>query len=354
MTFLACASHLSLGAFLASGIAQVSAPTTMQLEEAHRRGLVSIEIVGSGGSSGDVISVVVQRRVKRVLRLTLGTGTVLRSISPKIQNMVVATIKGLSLGDNKYRPTKVMELSDDASHTYLVEAYCLDFLKENPGPSDTFVLSGVDPIALRVIKAASGPGRPPSVIQAALWLDQGVSQEQIQERFPLAPTDWKAAQASIDSLNRIATGVRREPGPAPNQSTPSSRLLAEIDEILKTDDVASIVVKAGTWSGQTHLGQIRFVVANDGANITEIRFVPFAGSRCGSVDVTQRRLAPSVAASVRAGQFEFSGAFGTDAQFSMDGSFNQDGSQASGSWRLRVGIGNTCRGGWVATAPGRR
>ena len=145
----------------------------MQLGEAHRRGLVSVEIAGTGGSSGDVISVVVQRKVRSVLRLTLESGTVLISTSPKVQSMVVAAVKGLRIDDTRYRPTKFIQLSDDARHTYLVEAYCLDFLKENPSATDLFTLSDVDPSALRVIKTASA-GHAPPVIQAVLWLDQGV------------------------------------------------------------------------------------------------------------------------------------------------------------------------------------
>lgn len=350
MGFALHASTLAFWALTSSVAAQVPLGQTMPLGEAYRRGLVSIEILGTGGSSGDVISIAVQRKVTRLLRLSLGSGTVLLSRSPKVQNMVVAAIKGLRIDDTRYRPTKLIELSNDARHTYLVEAYCLDFLKENPAPHDRFDLGDVDPAALRIITAASLPGRTPSMIQAALWLDQGVTGEEIKERCSLTPVEWKAAHVSVDSVRRSQEASRSAKSSTPSQSPAltnrleqAKKLLDEIDQILKA-------AKPGSWSGRTHLGELHFVVADDGTNLTEIRFDPKETSECGSADVTRglviRKIVP-----IKNSQFEFRGVFGTGGEFSIDGNFNLDGSHASGSWRLDHKNVTVCRGGWVAASP---
>lgn len=327
-TLQACT--LTLLALTASVIAQTPASQPLQLAEAHRRGFVSLEIVGTGGSSGDVISVVVQRKVRRPLRLVLDPGTVLRSSSPNVQNMVVAALKGRWIDAKRYAPAKVIELTDDASHTYLVEAYCLDFLKDNPGVNDRFTLGALDAAVLKVIQTTSAPGRAPSVIQAALWLSQGVAETEIDKRFPLKPTEWTVARASVASQ--------------PKRVEPAKDIWAEIDKILKP-------VKSGVWSGQTHVGEIFFVVSDDGTDTVQVRFYAGEKSPCANLDLT-RGLVIRESVPIFESQFELEGNLAELGKFSMDGNFNNAGTQASGSWKLDRDDVTICRGGWVATSGG--
>lgn len=245
--------------------------------------------------------------------------------------MVVAALRGRWIDAKRYAPAKVIELTDDARHTYVVEAYCLDFLKENPGTEDRFALGEVDAAALKAIKTVPATGRTPSVIQAALWLDQGVAENDIREKFSLSPTEWAAAHASVASV-------------APKRVEPAESILAELDRILRP-------VKSGVWSGRTHVGDVFFVVSDDGSNVVQIRFYASEKSSCADLDLTGglviRETVP-----IFESQFEYSGAFSQSGQLRVDGIFNADGTRASGSWRLdRAGV-TLCRGGWVASAGG--
>jgi hypothetical protein len=173
-----------------------SAPV-MTVEEASLNGLIELSVAGNGGSSGDVVTLTVKRTVRRPLRLRLAAGTVLRSASAAVQNMIVAGVRGELIDAERYRPTDTIELPDDRSRVYLVEAYCLDFDKENPGASDRFSIAAVDGPALSLIRAVqkSTPSAP--IIQAALWLAAGVQKSAIQERFNVSDTDLLLAEAAV-------------------------------------------------------------------------------------------------------------------------------------------------------------
>lgn len=145
---------LSLVVSLAQQSAKPVTPVPiMSLEAASSKGLIEFSIAGSGGSSGDVITLTVKRAVRRPLRLRLAPGTVLRSASATVQNMIVAAVKGQRIDGAKYRVADVIELPNDDERVYLLEAYCLDFDKENPGASDLFTLAAVDGSALALINS---------------------------------------------------------------------------------------------------------------------------------------------------------------------------------------------------------
>ena len=172
------------------------------LQEALVSGLVEVSITGSGGSSGDVITLTIRRAVRRPLRLRLAQGTVLRSGSAAVQNMIVAALKGERIDANKYRPTDVIDLPDDKERIYLLEAYCLDFEKENPGASDRFSIAAVDGSALTVIRAVPQESRSIPVIQAALWLAAGVTKASIQERFDVSDSDVLIAERAVATVKQ--------------------------------------------------------------------------------------------------------------------------------------------------------
>jgi hypothetical protein len=87
---------------LVVALAVAAAPVQSQLrrpvplDKAQRDGLVTVDIIAKGGSSGDVISIVLRRKVSTHLRLILAAGTVLTSTSPSVQNMLVLSVKGES------------------------------------------------------------------------------------------------------------------------------------------------------------------------------------------------------------------------------------------------------------------
>jgi hypothetical protein len=111
--------------------------------------------------------------------------------------MIVAAVKGQRLDEARYRPTEIIDLPDGEERVYLLEAYCLDFDKENPGASDRFSLSAVNGSALALIKSIPKEQRSIAVVQAALWLAAGVSKAAIRERFEVTESELLIAEASI-------------------------------------------------------------------------------------------------------------------------------------------------------------
>ena len=183
------------------GLAQQPKPVApvpvMAMEEALLKGLIEHSIAGSGGSSGDVITLTIKRAVRRPLRLRLAPGTVLRSASTAVQNMIVAAVKGERIDRETYRATDVIELPDDSERVYLLEAYCLDFDKENPGASDRFSLAAVDGSALALINSLPKEKRSIPVVQAALWLAAGVPKSAIRDRFEVSDADLLIAEITV-------------------------------------------------------------------------------------------------------------------------------------------------------------
>lgn len=148
------------------------------------------------------MTLTIRRTVRRSLRLRLAPGTVLRSPSADIQNMIVAVVKGERIDREKYRPTDVLELPDDKERVYLLEAYCLDFDRENPGASDRFSIAAVDGSALALINSLPKEQRSIPVVQAALWLAAGVHKAAIRERFEVSDTDLLIAEATVALVKR--------------------------------------------------------------------------------------------------------------------------------------------------------
>lgn len=176
---------------------KAAAPPITSLADAAAAGLVTLSFTGMGGSSGDTIRLRVRRAAKRPMRLRLAPGTVLRSASGVVQDMIVSAVKGRVKSETEYSPSAVIDLPTDEEQIYLVEAYCMDFEKENPGTSDRFDIGPVDTQALAVLRAVPPKQRNPSVIQAALWLAYGITEERIGERFRVAARDMEVARAAI-------------------------------------------------------------------------------------------------------------------------------------------------------------
>jgi hypothetical protein len=111
--------------------------------------------------------------------------------------MIVAAVKGELIDREKYRATDVIELPDDKERVYLLEAYCLDFDKENPGASNRFSLAPVDDSVLALINSLPKEQRSVPIVQAALWLAAGVPKAAIRERFEVSDADLLVAEITV-------------------------------------------------------------------------------------------------------------------------------------------------------------
>jgi hypothetical protein len=123
-------------AFLTCSVSQAE-----DLATAVSAGKVQVTFRGNGASSGDSIMVIVKKADKsgENLALTVSAGTRLKSGNPSAQSMVIAAVKGQVMGENSYSPSSVIQVGDTPT-TYVLEAYCSEFEKDNPSSATTFHL----------------------------------------------------------------------------------------------------------------------------------------------------------------------------------------------------------------------
>lgn len=187
------------------------AAQTIPLSEAVRDGKVQIEISGLGGSTGDTILLNVKRQASVTLRLSLTPGTVFKSTSGNVQNMIGSKIKGERIGPTSYRPGSEIHLYNDKMRSYIVEAYCLDFHKPNPRANDGFVLSQTDDRTKNIIIEGQRAGYSTRVIQSAIWIDHAkVTSSQLKNRFPVSDNDIEAARRLLGELQKSKSSVDKE------------------------------------------------------------------------------------------------------------------------------------------------
>ena len=186
---------------------------TVPLDQAIKHGKVEALITGLGGSTGDAILITVRRKVPDVLRLTLAPGTVFMSALGTVQNMAGASIKGERVNENSYRPATEIMLVDNDNHSYVIEAYCLDFHKGNPGRADRFSVTAVDGSVAAILTAGKSKSASIGAIQAALWMfREGLSPAQVQARFSASTADIAVARSIIrESVQDPNPQLRRQP-----------------------------------------------------------------------------------------------------------------------------------------------
>ena len=187
------------------------AAQTIPLDEAVREGKVQVEISGLGGSTGDTILLDLKRKVPVTLRLSLTPGTVFQSTSGNVQNMIGSKIKGERMGPASYRPGSEIYLYNDKKRSYIVEAYCLDFHKSNPGTNDSFLLSQSEDRTKNIIIAGQRKAYSTRVIQSAIWIDRAkVTSSQLKSRFPVSDNDIVAARHLLAELQESRSSVDKK------------------------------------------------------------------------------------------------------------------------------------------------
>ncbi len=196
-----------------------------------RTGLPTIDpggvtITGTGASSGDAVKLTVSPKGKRGARevvLNIPPGTRLRSSSGGAQGMVVAGVRGRSLGGNQFTPTSEIRASGSQPTTYILEAYCAEFHKANPGPSVRFKIGKQDPVLACIFREARGLSV--AAKQAAVWIyTDHVTYRQVRAKFPVTQSEWDEAQRVI---RRCPTGARKpltaRPTGRPRRAAPKHR-----------------------------------------------------------------------------------------------------------------------------------
>ena len=191
---------------------------TIPLDEAVREGKVQVKISGLGGSTGDAILIKVKRKIPETLQLSLTPGTVFKSTSGDVQNMIGSKIQGELIDETSYRPESEIYLNNDNELEYVIEAYCLDFYKSNPGTTDSFSLSQIDEHINNIIVAGEKAGYSNKIIQSAIWIDRDkVASSELKSRFPVNDEDIESAQELLKQFDEIMTS----PNENGNDGSPS-------------------------------------------------------------------------------------------------------------------------------------
>ena len=281
--FLCLCAVLFIGAGGGWAVGQEAIP----LDQAVKDGRVDAEVSGIGGSTGDAILIAVRRKVPGVLRLTLTPGMVFKSVAGTVQNMAGASIKGERFGENSYRPAAEIVLTDDARHSYVVEAYCLDFHKANPGLRDSFALTAPDRQAARILSAGRRKSASIGAIQAALWMArEGLSLAQVRERFPLTPQDIEEARAIISEVTQeVNQQVRRQP--EPTVAVDAQPTIRPGDTVVVANDGAKLMAGDTVIAVLTRGTQVR--VAKVSGRWVAVSAVVKGASTIGWVGITDVR-----------------------------------------------------------------
>ncbi len=208
------ASWLAVGFSVFSTIGLVAAdPTPVPLDVAVKTGLVEVQVQGRGVCSGDAVRVEVRRKADRPVHVIVEPGTVVESTSGKVQSMVCHGVKYQQAGD-KYRRVNVMVLNDNAPRTFLLEAFCRDFAKPTPGAGSSFRLGTTDRPATRVIAKGKEAGASLKAIQVAVWLQKGVSEEDVRRRFRATEAEVKTAGVLVQAATAAEQGDAAAEGKA--------------------------------------------------------------------------------------------------------------------------------------------
>ncbi len=176
-------------------------------------GQISATFRGLGGSSGDSIVVVVARNAKSgsALELTMAPGTRLRNGSGFAQNMVIAGVQGEKMGERSYSPGSVIRVQDTPT-TYVLEAYCTEFEKDNPAPQSRFQLNPPDPMLACLLTEAANVRLSPAAKQAAVWMHtDNASYNEVTNKFPMTAKDWNAAVAVVKRCAAGGQNLRAQP-----------------------------------------------------------------------------------------------------------------------------------------------
>lgn len=167
------------------------------LASAIASGQVTATFRGTGGSSGDTIHVTVRKKHAGdgSITLTVPFGLRLNSRNAGEQDMVISGVTGIMTGGESYSPRSAIEATTSPT-TYVLNAYCAEFEKDNPSEGSGFTVGSVDPIAGCILSGAAGLSTEAK--QAAIWIyTDKASFQHVNEKFSVSRSDWDSAQSVV-------------------------------------------------------------------------------------------------------------------------------------------------------------
>ena len=170
------------------------------------KGAISIQsIQGTGSSTGGVINAVLRNQTRSTVYLDIYLAEPIVFQNHGIgQNMVGSMVYGRNGEYLVIEEKDVLEIKSNASIPVTFTAFCLDFEKENPIPSEEFSVHANLPIRLQnVLRKVDQFSRDHPEIditiaaQVAIWLTQGVHKNEIRSRFSFTMEDERLAYLFI-------------------------------------------------------------------------------------------------------------------------------------------------------------
>lgn len=236
------------------------------LASAVAAGKVAVAFSGKGASSGDAIRAAVSaaRSGGGNLELTVAPGTSLLSGNAGDQNMVIARVKGESLSETTYRPSSVIQVGSQP-RTYIFEAYCMEFQKDNPSANTAFSLGRIDPVLTCIL--TEGAHLSTSSKQAAVWMyTDKATFEQVSHKFRVSGAEWSAAEAVVAKCRNPGAAAKPAAGPLlrvnasePPDSDGLTLTGVAITGTLKMAVINNMIVKEGE-SAEVVVGMKRVLI----------------------------------------------------------------------------------------------
>ena len=179
----------------------LSAPAqaeTVTLAEAIRGGLVEVVITGRSACTGDAVKVDVRRLVDRDLTIQVDTGVTFESQTGSAQNMLISQVRFEYRG-GVYAACDSIHLSTNVKTTFICEAYCGNFARRTPKPTDGFNVRTTNDVAVKIFNRGKQVKADKKIIQAALWIKlENVSDAQLKKRFHCNEEELRAAHQLVD------------------------------------------------------------------------------------------------------------------------------------------------------------
>lgn len=197
---------------------------------------VQASLCGIGASSGLAVVMVAKSILDRPLRIQIRDGTLLRNNGGSAQNMVVQRTEfeadaetAHEIGERCAEIAQWMEEQDrlpdwpplkgtwitlqpDVTHTFLLSAYCLDFEKDNPGPTSSFTVepsASEETVRLFAYLRTDPTSFGPAAIQLAVWaLNGDLSGAQVGTKFKFSEADSIKACGLLDAA-QLSPETRR-------------------------------------------------------------------------------------------------------------------------------------------------
>lgn len=193
-------------ALCGSMYAQTHIPT---LQQAVAAGQVNQpHIYGTGGSSGDSVMVEVSKGPKAAsgpITVSVPPGSQLASSDAGAQSMVIVMVAGRVTGPRKYTPSFNIVVPASGTATYILNAFCAEFHKENPSESTSFTLLPPDPTLACIANQSRKAGASTQATQAAVWIyTDRLTFQEINDKFVVSLADWNEAR-EVDA----ACGISR-------------------------------------------------------------------------------------------------------------------------------------------------